>query len=345
MTPGTREAGFTLVELMIAITIMGILFVGVFAGMATFLKSTVVQRSTADLDKTIRAYAERLIDSSVAYQPCPNPSYVGPGAGQVPEPAGYAVAVTAKYWDGTSSGNSFTTACPAPDKGVQQTHDHHHEEQHGPATRSVATARAGEAGIELMATSLRSEAGFTLVELLVGLVILGIIGAALTSALFLGVEDVERHADEPEPEQRGTCRFGIRHQGHSSDVPARHVHTPAQSAGPACNAVDADGNEVVNGGIGNGSFVIWSLAVPTLPRAGDVSTTYTLNAGQLTRQVLGPANATKVIAENVECLRVVTAGSGACAGQFELDVTVAGSSAGIGTAPYSFSVCAKARAG
>jgi prepilin-type N-terminal cleavage/methylation domain-containing protein len=110
------EAGFTLVELMLSITLMGILFIAVFAGLAVFLKTTVVQRSTADLDQTTRRYAESL--GAVAYQPCAsNTAYVGSGAGQVPVPSGYTVTLTIKYWNGLNPAG--WGACGS-DKGIQQ---------------------------------------------------------------------------------------------------------------------------------------------------------------------------------------------------------------------------------
>jgi prepilin-type N-terminal cleavage/methylation domain-containing protein len=112
----TAESGFTLVELMLAITLMGILFIFVFSGLAVFLKTTVVQRSTADLDQTTRRYAENL--AGVAYQPCASDTaYVGSGAGQVPVPAGYTITLTVKDWDGLNPAG--WGACP-PDKGLQQ---------------------------------------------------------------------------------------------------------------------------------------------------------------------------------------------------------------------------------
>jgi prepilin-type N-terminal cleavage/methylation domain-containing protein len=111
------DEGLTLVELLLALAIMGILFVVVFAGMATFIKSTVVQRATVDLDQQIRAYSERLL--SLPYQPCADGStYNGAGAGQVAPPAGYSVTLTVNEW---FDKDAFTcTHLPATDGGVQQ---------------------------------------------------------------------------------------------------------------------------------------------------------------------------------------------------------------------------------
>ncbi len=97
---------------------MGILFIGVFAGMATFLKATVVHRSTAHLDVASRAYSERL--ASIGYVPCAtNASYFS-GVSGIALPAGYTFAAgpTISYWSG---GNPpvFGPACTS-DKGLQQ---------------------------------------------------------------------------------------------------------------------------------------------------------------------------------------------------------------------------------
>jgi prepilin-type N-terminal cleavage/methylation domain-containing protein len=112
------QEGFTLVEVLISIAIMGILFIGIFAGMATFLKATVVHRSSARLDVVSRSYSERL--TSVGYALCAtNASYFG-GVSGIVLPAGYTYAAgpTISYWGGSNPA-AFGPTCTS-DQGLQQ---------------------------------------------------------------------------------------------------------------------------------------------------------------------------------------------------------------------------------
>jgi hypothetical protein len=56
------------------------------------------------------------------------------------------------------------------------------------------------------------------------------------------------------------------------------------------------------------------------------------------------AASTSVLASNVKTASVSYPSSGACAGQFQLDVTLSGSNLGNGTSDYSFTLCAARRA-
>src|SRR5262249_16798571 len=55
------EAGFTLGELLVTVTIMGISFVIILGGIAVFSRATTVQRGSADLDTAMRTYVEQLV--------------------------------------------------------------------------------------------------------------------------------------------------------------------------------------------------------------------------------------------------------------------------------------------
>jgi hypothetical protein len=92
---------------------MGIGFVVILSGIAVFLRSTTVQRSSADLDRAIRTYSERL--SNTAYDgTCPT-DYTA-----VPVPSGFTSTLSISYWDGNASPAAFVATCPPSDRGVQR---------------------------------------------------------------------------------------------------------------------------------------------------------------------------------------------------------------------------------
>jgi prepilin-type N-terminal cleavage/methylation domain-containing protein len=108
------EAGFTLVEVMVTVTIMSLAFVTILEGQAVFFHSTTVRRATASLDTAARSYSTAL--NNVAYVDCAN-SYA-----PVPQ-AGSTAAVAIDYWNGDIAPASFTdrTTCLANgDHGVQR---------------------------------------------------------------------------------------------------------------------------------------------------------------------------------------------------------------------------------
>lgn len=113
------DAGFTLVELLVTVTIMSLAFMIILGAISVFMRSTTVQRTSADLDGAMRTYVERL--DAVAYTPCAS-SYAVSAANL---PAGFLAkfqpTVTAKYWDGNPSPAGYGTSCTAAtDKGAQQ---------------------------------------------------------------------------------------------------------------------------------------------------------------------------------------------------------------------------------
>jgi prepilin-type N-terminal cleavage/methylation domain-containing protein len=114
-----EQAGFTLVELLVTVTIMSLAFVVILGAIAVFMRTTSVHRTSADLDGAMRTYVERL--DAVTYTPCAT-TYAVPAANL---PAGFLAkfqpTVTAKYWDGNPSPAAYGTSCTAPtDKGAQQ---------------------------------------------------------------------------------------------------------------------------------------------------------------------------------------------------------------------------------
>lgn len=106
------ERGFTLIELIIAITLMGLAVGAVFGGLGLFFQIQDTQQSNARIDAEIRNYAERIL--AVPYTDCATAtSYAGASA-----PTGLASTVAVSYWDGNLPA-AFGTTCSA-DEGLQQ---------------------------------------------------------------------------------------------------------------------------------------------------------------------------------------------------------------------------------
>ena len=105
-------AGFTLVEILVAVAILGIAIVGILGAMATFLQVGRIDRSVADLDQVVRTYSETV--NGVSYVSCAS-SYPS-----VTLPPGYTFSAgpTIKYWNGDNPA-TFAASC-GTDKGVQQ---------------------------------------------------------------------------------------------------------------------------------------------------------------------------------------------------------------------------------
>jgi prepilin-type N-terminal cleavage/methylation domain-containing protein len=106
------ESGFTLVELLATIAIMGLAIVGLLGALGTFLQAGTIERSTANIDQVSRVYTEALV--SAPYGNCAT-AYAS-----VTLTAGYSFAAgpTVRYWNGDSPA-TFATTC-ATDRGVQQ---------------------------------------------------------------------------------------------------------------------------------------------------------------------------------------------------------------------------------
>jgi prepilin-type N-terminal cleavage/methylation domain-containing protein len=124
-SPGER--GETLVELLVAMVIMGIAVVAIVFGLATSVLMSDVHRKQTQANVSVRDYAEALQDavatSQSNYVGCATPADYGPATAKITNtgfstPSGYtASVVSVAYWDGTSQ---FVATCPASDTGLQQ---------------------------------------------------------------------------------------------------------------------------------------------------------------------------------------------------------------------------------
>jgi type II secretory pathway pseudopilin PulG len=123
------ERGETLLELLLAVAIMGIAVVAIMAGLTTSVLMSDIHRKQATAGTAVRDYAEAIQTSlsssgcisatpaAGCYKPCAAaPWYEAPAGFNVP--AGYMKSVVSgslRYWNGTG----WQTSC-STDKGVQQ---------------------------------------------------------------------------------------------------------------------------------------------------------------------------------------------------------------------------------
>jgi type II secretory pathway pseudopilin PulG len=111
-----RERGDTLVEVLITITIVGIAFTGILAGLATAINLSGRHRGQANADVVLVSAAESV--KNQAYTQCASTSSYSATSG-VTLPSGWVASnlsiTSVKKWNGSS----FVTTCPATDQGLQ----------------------------------------------------------------------------------------------------------------------------------------------------------------------------------------------------------------------------------
>jgi type II secretory pathway pseudopilin PulG len=120
-TPANRdlERGETLVELLLAIVILGIAGVAVLGGLGTSIIVSDAHRKQTVSGAAVRAYAEQLQTKVAAagYVSCAGMGSYASGAVGYTPPAGYAASTTGvTYWNPATS--TFAATC-ATDSGVQ----------------------------------------------------------------------------------------------------------------------------------------------------------------------------------------------------------------------------------
>lgn len=115
------QRGETLLEILVSVSIMGVCFVAVIAGIGTTLLATDTHRQEATAEAVLRTYAERMQDpADVAYVACATTATYTTPVGFTLPTAGWSASVTlVQSWQGDTP-PTFSATCPSPDKGVQQ---------------------------------------------------------------------------------------------------------------------------------------------------------------------------------------------------------------------------------
>ncbi|MFQ6144211.1 type II secretion system protein [Streptomyces seoulensis] len=103
------EEGETLVEVLVAVVLIGVAFVTILGGIGTAIVSSVTQQKVTTADSVVRSAAEKVVGDP--YVSCAR-GYETPAP-----PAGYTVTVEVEYWDGVGA---FGRPCPTADTGVQK---------------------------------------------------------------------------------------------------------------------------------------------------------------------------------------------------------------------------------
>jgi prepilin-type N-terminal cleavage/methylation domain-containing protein len=123
------EEGFSLVELLVTIVIVGVTFSALLGGLITTITVSSLHRKQSTADSVARSAAEWVKDS--VQTPYANCAGVGTYSfSGLAKPAGYSVAVqTVEYWDGAGpvAGTPYSldshlgSSCPGSgDKGLQR---------------------------------------------------------------------------------------------------------------------------------------------------------------------------------------------------------------------------------
>lgn len=115
------EAGVTLVEVLAAVSLMGIAFTLILGGMMTSAVGADIHRKAATVDLELRSFADRI--ERAAYADCAGVSDYAPGQVGYAAPPGFSASVTAvAYWRTSGSdpdSGSFVGTC-GTDEGTQR---------------------------------------------------------------------------------------------------------------------------------------------------------------------------------------------------------------------------------
>ena len=109
LAPSHRQAGFTLVEMLLAVSILGIAVVTLVGGLMTAITVSDLGRRQSEGQVALRAFAEAV--AADPYTSCAS-SYP---ASAFSAPAGYTASLAVTYWDGAA----FTGSC-GTDTGLQR---------------------------------------------------------------------------------------------------------------------------------------------------------------------------------------------------------------------------------
>jgi type II secretory pathway pseudopilin PulG len=111
--PGRPESGETLIELLVAIVVIGIGVTALLGAWQIAVASSSLNANQSRAQALLRTWAESVADTGTyAYVPCASPASMPAAVGL---PTGFTSQVTVKYWTGSAWGS-----CPGTDLGVEQ---------------------------------------------------------------------------------------------------------------------------------------------------------------------------------------------------------------------------------
>ena len=130
LTPGRDDRGETLVELVIAIAILGIAGVAILTSMMISIRISVLHGNDASGGAYVRSFAEAIqtdVDSN-GHKTCANATSGYGGVAVTDLPTGYTKSVTAvKSWDGSAWGACTADGIQRLDLKVTTTGDNEHK--------------------------------------------------------------------------------------------------------------------------------------------------------------------------------------------------------------------------
>lgn len=125
------DRGETLIELVVAIAILGIAAVAILGGLLVSTQTSTIHRNSATSGAYVRSFAEavqNLVDTTGGYKDCGVASGAYAGVAVPGLPAGYSKSVTAiKSWNGSSWGTCTADGIQRVDLKVSTGGDAVHE--------------------------------------------------------------------------------------------------------------------------------------------------------------------------------------------------------------------------
>ena len=118
-----RQAGFTLVEVLLAIAVLGIGVLATVSGMMTSIKVSTQGQAAAESLTALRGYAEAVAEAPYVECGALSPSAYTPAFTSFSVPAGLTATSTLQRWSGGSAATGTfvsTVACTSPDAGIQK---------------------------------------------------------------------------------------------------------------------------------------------------------------------------------------------------------------------------------
>lgn len=115
-----REAGFSLIEVVIALLLLGTGVAAIVAALQVGATSAVVQRDRADAERVLRAASEQ-VKAAQPFIACVTESQVHNSYLDGFDPGDVVVSAEVAYWDGTlGSSSPFSGSCPGVGQAVQR---------------------------------------------------------------------------------------------------------------------------------------------------------------------------------------------------------------------------------